>query len=90
MLNGYEQSTALPEGSKGRLEAEAILHQHHPNAAAVIDGQGGVDYFAGLSGMDQRFVPFNGEQSHIQFSMWSLSAGLYSHRWVWSGAATVV
>lgn len=56
MLNGFEQSTALPAGSKGFLEAEAIIHAHHPNAEEVIAGQGGVDYFAGLSGSNNHTI----------------------------------
>lgn len=60
MLNGFENSVALPANSKGRLEAERVLKANHPHAEAVISGQGGVDYFKGLSGMQMRFVPFNG------------------------------
>jgi manganese-dependent ADP-ribose/CDP-alcohol diphosphatase len=58
MLNGYEVSTALPAGSKGRIEAEKLIRKNHPHAEAVLNGS--VSYFKDLSGMDMRFVPFNG------------------------------
>ena len=60
MLNGYEVSTELPAGSKGRIEAEKVIRQNHPHAEAVLNGQGSVNFFEGLTGMGSRFVPFNG------------------------------
>jgi manganese-dependent ADP-ribose/CDP-alcohol diphosphatase len=64
MLNPYEVSMLAEEGSPHRAKAHAVLTERNPNSIAA--GQGTVDYFAGLSGDEMRFVPFNGAASDVQ------------------------
>ena len=58
MLNPYEVSMMGEEGSAARAQARALMEQRNPNSIAT--GQGAVNYFEGLVGADQRYVPFNG------------------------------
>jgi len=58
MLNPYEVSLMQERSTEGYREAERLMRKHNPND--VVDGQGNVNYFSGLEGEQQRFVPFNG------------------------------
>jgi len=58
VLNSYEVSLMQDKQNPGYKEAVRLLREYNPND--VIGTQGGVDYFAGLSGRKLRYVPFNG------------------------------
>lgn len=64
MLNAYENSLELPADSEGYKEAEIILRRENPQV--VNAGNGKVDFFRGLDGDRQRFVPFNGAYGEKQ------------------------
>ncbi|MEC7986305.1 MAG: metallophosphoesterase, partial [Myxococcota bacterium] len=68
MLNPYEVSVTLPKESLGHQKAVALLRQYNDNYLS----QGKVDYFRGLSGLNQRFVPFNGGLGEKQLLWLSL------------------
>lgn len=56
MLNPYEISIMQAENSWGYKEAYRILKARNKNFLT----QGTANFFEGLEGLDQRFVPFNG------------------------------
>ena len=56
VLNSYAISTMQDKESTGYKQAYAILAQKNKNFLS----QGKADYFEGLEGLEQRFVPFNG------------------------------
>ncbi|MAA80339.1 MAG: hypothetical protein CL916_13880 [Deltaproteobacteria bacterium] len=56
MLNPYEVSIMQKEDSWGYKEAYNILKDKNKNFAT----QGTANFFEGLEGLEQRFVPFNG------------------------------
>ena len=56
MLNPYEISIMQPEDSRGYKEAYKILKDRNKNFLT----QGTTNFFEGLKGLEQRFVPFNG------------------------------
>lgn len=58
MLNPYEISVMQPESHPGYQAAEMLLRSNNPNYER--SKQGSVNFFDGLQGDQQRFVPFNG------------------------------
>ena len=56
-VNPYEVSLMQEETLDGYIEADLILKRNNPNYANPKDK---IDYFKGLSGVDQRYAPFNG------------------------------
>ncbi len=63
MLNTYDAAMMHAPGSEARAFAEALIAQHNPQA---LTGSG--DFFAGLVGPAQRFVPFNGGVREAQMA----------------------
>ena len=62
MLNPYCISLMQSPSSEGYQEAVRLMKEHNPND--VLSGQ--VNYFAGMTGPQMRYVPFNGGLGRTQ------------------------
>lgn len=94
MLNPYEISIMQKEDSWGYKEAYRILKKHNKN----FKTQGTANFFEGLKGLEQRFVPFNGGFGSKQLSWLAQQLGaakekgerviIFTHTPIFEGAAS--
>ena len=94
MLNPYKISMMQKEDEWGYQEAHRILKRHNKN----FQTQGTVNFFEGLEGLEQRFVPFNGGfgEEQLRWLKHTLEAAekqgnrvmIFTHTPIFEGAAS--